>query len=143
MNGCLELRVRFAETDQMGIAHHSAYVVWLEAARIEWLRSIGLSYRQLENEGVSLGVSALEISYRAAARFDDVIRVDTGLTAARSRRLSFRYRIVRPSDDTLLASGCSHHTPTDRRGRSKRLPDAWLAPLLRHVVNWPHPARRI
>lgn len=131
--GMSELRVRFAETDKMGVAHHSAYVVWLEAARIEWLRSIGLSYRQLDSEGVSLPVSGIEISYRRAGYFDDTLRIGTELTTARSRRIEFRYRVERPLDGALLATGRTVHTPTDREGRAVRLPERWLAPLLGFV----------
>ena len=117
----------------MGIAHHSAYVVWMEAGRVEWLRERGLSYRQLEDEGVSLAVAGLELSYRAAARFDDEIEVVTTLLEARSRRFRFGYRLVRPADSTLLATGVSVHVPTDRSGRAIRLPDEWLQQLVSHV----------
>ncbi|MEX2536773.1 MAG: thioesterase family protein [Trueperaceae bacterium] len=126
---CTTLRVRFAETDQMGIAHHSAYVVWMEAARVEWLRERGLSYRQLEEEGVSLAVSGLELAYRAAALFDDEVEVEAKLIEARSRRFRFSYRLGRPVDATLLATGATVHVPTDRRGRAIRLPRDWLVRL--------------
>ena len=75
----MKLRVRFAETDQMGIAHHGAYVIWMEAARVEWLRGIGMNYRDLEAGGVSLAVSELQISYRHSAAFDDLLSVKTSL----------------------------------------------------------------
>jgi acyl-CoA thioester hydrolase len=125
----MRLRVRFAETDQMGIAHHSAYVVWMEAARVEWLRERGLSYRQLEEEGVSLAVSAIELSYRTAARFDDEIEIETHLVEARSRRFHFAYLLTRADDEALLATGASVHVPTDASGRALRLPEEWLRPL--------------
>ena len=125
----VRLRVRFAETDQMGIAHHSAYVVWMEAARVEWLRERGLSYRQLEEEGVSLAVSGLELSYRAAAEFDDEIEIETRLVEARSRRFRFEYRLTRPHDSALLANGATVHVPTDESGRAIRLPEMWLEQL--------------
>ena len=111
----------------MGIAHHSAYVVWLEAARVEWLRARGLSYREMEAGGVSLAVSGLELHYRASARFDDLLTVETTLTEARSRRFGYSYRILR--DDTLLATAATLHTPTDRQGRAVRLPEKWLSSL--------------
>lgn len=125
----MRLRVRFAETDQMGIAHHSAYVVWLEAARVEWLRARGLSYRRLEDEGVSLAVSALSLSYRAATRFDDELEIEARLEECRSRRVRFAYRLRRADDGALVAEGESVHTPTDRDGRAIRLPPAWLERL--------------
>ena len=113
----------------MGIAHHSTYVVWMEAGRVEWLRERGLSYRELEDEGVSLAVSGLELGYRTAARFDDEIEVETRLVEARSRRFRFTYRLVRTSDSALLATGATVHVPTDERGRAIRLPQEWLAEL--------------
>jgi acyl-CoA thioester hydrolase len=123
----LHLRVRFAETDQMGIAHHSAYVVWMEAARIEWLRERGMSYRQWEEEGVSLAVSGIELEYRTSAKFDDKLLIETKLVEAKSRRFRFEYLVRR--DATLLAKGSSLHTPTDRTGRAIRLPEQWFKAL--------------
>lgn len=131
------IRVRFAETDQMGIAHHSAYVVWCEAGRVEWLRHRGLSYRDMEDEGTSLAVSHVEIAYRAAARFDDELVVATRLEEARSRRVAFAYRITREGDGTLLATARSEHVPTDREGRAVRLTDRWLTPLREFLATDP------
>jgi acyl-CoA thioester hydrolase len=134
----VELRVRFAETDQMRIAHHAAYVVWLEAARVEWLCRHGLRYRDLEDQGVSLAVAAVEVRYRTPARFDDRLEVDVRLVELRSRRLRFAYRVDRLDDDggrTPLAHGATTHVPTTAAGRATRMPDAWLqaiAPLLAH-----------
>lgn len=113
----------------MGIAHHSSYVVWMEAARVEWLRERGLSYRQLEDEGVSLAVSSLSLSYRSASRFDDELEIVTALKEARSRRFRFAYRLLRTVDGALIAIGETFHTPTDRSGRAIRLPGQWLERL--------------
>jgi acyl-CoA thioester hydrolase len=134
----MELRVRFAETDQMRIAHHAAYVVWLEAARVEWLRHHRLRYRDLEDQGVSLAVAAVEVHYRTPARFDDRLAIDVRLVESRSRRLRFEYRVDRLDEDggrTPLAHGSTTHVPTTATGRATRLPEAWLqaiAPLLAH-----------
>ncbi|MEJ2356924.1 MAG: thioesterase family protein [Deinococcales bacterium] len=128
-NPVLYLRVRFAETDQMGIAHHSAYPVWMEAGRVQWLRAHGLDYRTMEEGGLSLSVSAMEVRYRQAARFDDLIAVTTTLVLVRSRLLRLEYRLERDHDGTLLATGATVHVPTDRRGRAVRLPEVWLTPL--------------
>ena len=127
----MQLRVRFAETDQMRIAHHAAYVVWLEAARVEWLRERGLRYRDLEDEGVSLAVAGLSVQYRAAARFDDLLTVDVRLVEARSRRLRFDYRVERADgpERVALALAETLHVPTDADGRAVRLPDGWLTAL--------------
>jgi acyl-CoA thioester hydrolase len=122
----MELRVRFAETDQMGVAHHATYAVWLEAARVEWLRDLGLSYRELEAQGVSLAVTGLDVRYRRAVRFDDRLRVEVVLEEVRSRRLRFGYRIVRVDDDAVAAEATTVHVPTDRSGAAMRLPEPWL-----------------
>lgn len=127
----MRLRVRFAETDQMRIAHHSSYVIWLEASRVEWLRDRGLYYRQLEDEGVSLAVSGLQLEYRAAARFDDELEVTASLVEARSRRFRFDYRVTRVADEALLARGSTVHVPTDPSGRATSLRGEWLTRLQR------------
>ncbi len=119
--------MRFAETDQMGVAHHAAYVVWLEAARVEWLRGHGLSYRDLEAEGVSLAVTAVEVAYRSAARFDDLLRIDVVLEEVKTRRLRFAYRLLQSDDARLVATAHTVHVPTDASGAAIRLPARWLA----------------
>lgn len=121
----LLLRVRFAETDRMGIVHHSRWAVWLEAARVEWLRERGLSYRELEDSGVSLAVTSLALSYRAPARFDDELAVMVQLREARSRRFRFSYRVLLLPDRELLAEGETVHVPVSSTGRAIRLPPAW------------------
>jgi acyl-CoA thioester hydrolase len=127
------VRVRFAETDQMGVAHHGAYVVWCEAGRVEWLRERGLSYRALEEEGVSLAVSELRLRYRRAVRFDDELEIETRLVALRSRGCSFSYALrLLPSGD-VVATGTSEHVATARSGGAVRIPDAWRARLERLV----------
>lgn len=148
----MRLRVRFAETDQMRIAHHAAYVVWLEAARVEWLRERGLRYRDLEDAGVSLAVAGLSLQYRAAARFDDELAIDVRLLEARSRRLRFGYRVARVDDvagdagvardaPVTLALGETLHVPTDAGGRAIRLPTAWLTTVARWLEPDPGASR--
>jgi acyl-CoA thioester hydrolase len=117
----------------MGVAHHGAYVIWIEAARVEWLRERGKSYRELEDSGVSLAVSGLVVRYRQAARFDDELEVQTWLGEARGRRVRFLYRIHRTNDGALLATAETEHVPTDRRGRAIRMPEPWLEVLRANV----------
>ncbi len=128
----LRLRVRFAETDQMGVAHHSAYIVWLEAARIEWLRERGLDYRRLEAAGVSLAVSGISVQYLRSSRFDDELDIAATMTELRSRRVRFRYAVSRAG--VTIATGDSLHTPVDANGRTVRLPGMWLEALQNHVL---------
>ncbi len=129
----MRLRVRFAETDQMGVAHHSSYVLWMEAARVEWLRERGISYVEMERSGVSLAVSSVNVSYRAAARFDDEIEVETKLVEGKSRRFRYVYRLTRANDNTLLATAETTHTPVERSGRAIRLSREWLGKLEPHL----------
>ncbi|NLG09315.1 MAG: acyl-CoA thioesterase [Deinococcales bacterium] len=131
----MKLRVRFAETDQMGVAHHSAYVVWLEAARVEWLRRRGLSYREMEEAGLSLAVSRLEVTYRAAVYFDDELTLVPRLESVRSRRVAYSYRVER--DGLLVATAVTEHVPTDRSGRATTVPARWLEPMLDLLANDP------
>lgn len=132
----LELRVRFGETDQMGVAHHSAYVLWFEAGRVEWMRQVGMSYRAMEDEGLSLAVAEMGVTYRAASRFDDLLEVTTRLVELRSRRLRFAYEVVRQRDAVLIATGSTMHVPTDRSGAAVRLPERWRAPLADQISTW-------
>ena len=124
-----DVRVRFAETDQMGVVHHSVYPVWFEAGRVEWMRQRDLSYRELEDSGISLAVSRLEVTYRAASRFDDLVRVESTMVSARSRHVVFEYRVTLQPGGSLVATGRSEHVPTDRSGRAVRLPESWLSQL--------------
>lgn len=123
------LRVRFAETDQMGIVHHSVHAVWLEETRVEWLRARGLSYRELEDSGVSLAVSELHVRYQRAARFDDLLGITARLQESRSRRFAFAYTITRLDDGQVIGTASTVHVPTDRTGRAIRMPGEWLTAL--------------
>lgn len=93
VNEC-RLRVRYAETDAAGLAHHGSFVAWLELGRVEWLRSIGHSYAELERSGFHLAVVELSIRYVRPAHFDDELIVRTGITRVRSREASFVYEVV-------------------------------------------------
>jgi acyl-CoA thioester hydrolase len=131
----MNLRVRFAETDQMGIAHHASYVVWLEAARIEWLRERGLSYRDIEAAGISLAVTQVAVNYKRSALFDDVLEVTASLILAKSRLFAFSYTLLRPADASLIATATTHHVSVNQAGRPSRLPAVWLEQLSKHVAS--------
>jgi len=100
----IELRVRYAETDQMGVAHHSHYIVWCEQARTDHMRVRGVSYRKLEEQGLLLPVVEAHVRYRQPARYDDLLRVQCWVRDARSRRVAFGYAIQRQDDGLLLAT---------------------------------------
>jgi acyl-CoA thioester hydrolase len=118
------VKVRFAETDAQGIAHHANYLIWFEAARIEYLGRFGGGYRQLQEEGIEALTLDAQVSYRAPARFDDRLTILTRCTDVRGARFRFEYRVER--DGTLIAEGSTGHACADARTlRPTRVP-AWL-----------------
>ncbi|MGB0678590.1 MAG: acyl-CoA thioesterase [Polyangiales bacterium] len=117
--------MRYAESDQMGIAHHASYVLWLEAARIEWLRHLGFCYRDMEAQGVLLPVTGLQIHYRAPARFDDVLQVPTELHELGHCRIVLGSQISRHRPDrgaVSIADAVVTLATVDAQGRPRRLP---------------------
>ncbi len=120
--GRFELRVRYAETDQMGRAHHAHYLVWCEAARTAFMRERGVSYAELEERGVRLPVSRIGVEYRQGVGYDELVRVETRVQAVRSRSVRFGYRILRVADGTLLATAETELVCTGAEGRPARLP---------------------
>jgi acyl-CoA thioester hydrolase len=118
----LPITVRYAETDAMGVVHHSSYIVWLEAARVEWLNQIGLPYTQVEAMGVAFAVVEVNFTYRAPARFGDRVEVEAWLEELASRTLRFRYQVWR--NETLLGEGYTRHLGQDPSGRAIRIPEA-------------------
>ncbi len=90
-----EVRVRYAETDQMGVAYHANYLVWCEVGRTDLIRHLDITYAEMERQGVRLAVADAQVRYQASARYDDVVRVETRLTSLRSRLLTFRYDLFR------------------------------------------------
>lgn len=130
-----ELRVRYAETDQMGVVYHANYLVWCEIGRTDFIRAQGTSYAQLEREGVLLAVSDAALRFHASARYDDPIRVYTRLASARSRAMTFAYRIVRADTNTLLVSGTTSLVSLSSSGRPVSLPLAMRRMLEAAISN--------
>lgn len=114
------MRVRYAETDQMGVAYYANYFVWFEVARTEWLRAAGLTYRELEAEGVMLPVIDARCEYKSPARYDDHLAVAAAARLVSPARLAFDYEVTGPTG--LLAVGSTVHATTDRTGRPIRIP---------------------
>jgi acyl-CoA thioester hydrolase len=123
-----KIRVRYDEVDRMGVVHHPRYLVYFEVARTELLRSVGGSYRALEDSGTLLVVVEAEVQYRRPASYDDVLTVRTRLESAGPVRLEFRYEIVR--DAVLVATGRTVLAAVDRAGRPKRIPESFAARVL-------------
>jgi acyl-CoA thioester hydrolase len=116
------IRVRYAETDQMGVVYYANYFVWFEVGRTGLLRDSGWSYREMEAEGVGLPVIEAHCDYRQPARYDDELEVRTKGTLVSPVRVEFTYDIVRSIDDASLATGRTVHAALDREGRPCRLP---------------------
>jgi acyl-CoA thioester hydrolase len=121
-----DVRVRYQETDRMGVVYHANFLVWFEVGRVEYLRALGASYRQLEEEGVYFPVLEVGCKYHRPARFDDLLQVRTRAERIRWARLRFHYQLVRVVDGTLLAEGWTTHAATDDQGSPRRLPEEVL-----------------
>nr|WP_321224637.1 thioesterase family protein [uncultured Psychroserpens sp.] len=102
----IQFRVRYGETDQMGVVYHGNYAQYFEIGRTEWLRSMGLSYRKMEEEGVMLPVVSLSINYKKSARYDDLIKVKTKLVKTPTVKIEFDYEILNENNE-ILATGNS------------------------------------
>ena len=118
----IEFRVRYAESDQMGVVYHANYLVWCEMGRTDHLRRLGHSYAEMERQGVYLAVSTVRIRFRAPARYDDRVRVRTRLTRLRSRAVTFDYRIENAETGVVLADAEIDLICTDREGATRKLP---------------------
>jgi len=123
------LRVRFCETDLMGIVHHATYLVYFEAGRVEWLRRRGITYADWTARGVHVPVASAEVQYRAPSRFDDVLAIETTLSKLRSVSLDYTYRILR--GDTLVAEGFTRLACIDASHKLLRIPEEIRETLLR------------
>lgn len=125
----INIRVRYAETDKMGVVYHANYFMWFEVGRCELLRTIGRSYREMEAEGIGLPVIEAHCEYKAAARYDDELQVKTWGKLLSPARVEFVYEISRPADSTVNAIGRTVHAAVDASGRPCRLP-AYIQDLL-------------
>ena len=120
------LRVRYAETDQMGVVYYANYMVWFEIGRTEFCRQHGFEYRDMErDDGLCIIVAEASCRYKASAHYDDEIIVKTCLRVSRRRVLVFGYEIIRLSDNVLLAEGETTHVIVNREGRPCALPDKY------------------
>lgn len=117
------VRVRYAETDKMGVVYYANYLIWFEVGRTDWLRDTGWTYRSMEEEGVQLPVIEAHCEYRHGARYDDEVEIRTSGRKLSPVRVQFEYEVVRAVDDTVLATGHTVHATIDRNGRPVRMPD--------------------
>ena len=124
-----EIRVRYAETDQMGVAYYANYLVWFEVGRAEFCRKKGFIYADLEKLGYRLAVTDAKCHYRNSARYDDLVIVRTRLKELNKRMISFGYQILRKDQEELIAEGETRHICLDTTNKPKSLPEAFLAQL--------------
>jgi acyl-CoA thioester hydrolase len=128
------IRVRYAETDQMGVVYYANYFVWMEIGRVELVRSLGLNYKELENtEGLFLSVVNSECRYVYPARYDQEIAIQTTVATANSRMVEFTYEIRQANSRKLLARGATKHVWLNRDMRPSRLPAQYQELL--HATN--------
>ena len=119
------VRVRYAETDQMGVAHHSNHLIWFEAGRVDYCRALGFEYKQMEIEDDSfIVVAEASCRYKRPARFDDILIVRTSVTESQRRTIRFAYEILNHANE-VIATGETLHVICDRLGRPKSLPDKY------------------
>ncbi|CAN5712434.1 MAG: acyl-CoA thioesterase [Acidobacteria bacterium] len=131
-----EIRVRYAETDQMGIVHNANYLIWFEVGRSDFCRARGFSYKEMEAEDNALMVVAESYCrYKSPAYYEDVLVVRTRVEEIRSRSLRFIYEIFRPADETLLAEGETLHLVTDENKKVRSLPESYKEKLLADEIS--------
>jgi acyl-CoA thioester hydrolase len=118
----LDVDVRFAETDLMGIVHHGVYAVWLEAGRISWMDAAGIPYTEVAQGGNHFAVTGLAISYRTPARFGQTVEITTRLVSLRSRQVSFAYEVRAKDDGSVLATATTEHICVDADAQMARIP---------------------
>ena len=121
------LRVRYAETDQMGVVYHSNHLIWFEVGRVELMRQMGFSYRDMEREdGRFIAVAEAQCRYRAPVFYDEEVMVRTRLKTVRESVIIFSYELRRVNDDVLLAEGETTHIVTDSNMKIAALPEKYL-----------------
>ncbi len=135
----IQFRVRYAETDQMGVVYHANYLIWCEVGRTDFIRARGMSYADIERSGVGLAVSDLEARFHGAARYDDLIRVRTTLAEVRSRSITFDYVITNAETNERLVSASTTLVSIDKNGRPVAIPPAVRALFHPH----PHPSHAL
>jgi len=133
----ITLRVNYSETDQMGVVYHANYLIWFDRARTELMRETGLTYKELERQGVYLAVSEVKLRYRAAARYDDLVRVRCWVRDLASRRVTFGYAVDEAESGELLATGETSLVSLTHQHTVTRIPGHVLA-LLKPI---PDPVR--
>ena len=129
------VRVRYAETDQMGVVYHSNYLIWFEVGRVELIRQMGLDYKKMEEEGCGIAVVDVHARYKAPARYDDELVIETRLLAARGAVVRFGYRILRIADGLLLCEGETMHVVVGMDMKKRSLPAKYAERFAAHLIS--------
>ena len=125
--GEIKLRVRYAETDQMGVVYHSNFVIWFEIGRVELMRQLGFRYRDMEkNDNCHIPVADLHVRYKEPAYYDDEIVIRTRLTDVHRSLLRFRYQVFRAGEELVLAEGETTHLVVDDQLKRRALPQKYV-----------------
>ena len=120
------VRVRYAETDQMGVVYHSNYLIWFEIGRVELMRALGFEYQKMETEDdCYIVVAEASCRYLLPARYDELLRIRTRISQAGNRIVKYSYELLRDSDNHLLATGATTHVICGRDGKAKQLPEKY------------------
>ncbi len=122
-------RVIYGDTDSGGVVYYANYLRYFEAARTEFMRERALSYKEIEGQGFIMPVVECQVRYKASARYDDLLLVETSLVEVKSRTCRFNYRVIRANDDKILVQGYTMHAVVDLDGRLTRFPEKYLAVL--------------
>ncbi|TYB77389.1 acyl-CoA thioesterase [Bizionia gelidisalsuginis] len=125
----IKIKVRYAETDQMGVVHHGNYALYLEIARIEWLRELGISYKKMEQDGIGLPVISLQVNYKKSAYYDDLLTVKTTLAKPPSARVEFDYIIVNNSGEIIATAKTVLAFVDMKKNRPTRPPQFFIEAL--------------
>ena len=130
INNEIKIRVRYGETDQMGVVYHGNYPQYMEVGRIEWLRSLGISYKKMEESGIMLPVISLNINYKLSAKYDELLKVKTILTKLPLAKIEFDYEIYNENDKIIAIGNTVLAFINKQTGKPTRCPDYILKKLV-------------
>ena len=137
-----KVRVRYAETDQMGMVYHANFLVWFEVGRVELMRALGVEYKEMEKEDdCHIVVADVHCRYHHSARYDDVLRIRTRIAESKNRVVVFSYEVIRDADGQVLANGETTHVICGSNGRPKLLPEKYRKIMVVAGVPEPHRSR--
>ena len=134
-----KVRVRYAETDQMGVVYHANFLIWFEVGRVELMRALGVEYKKMEKEDdCRIVVADVHCRYHDSARYDEELRIRTRIAESKNRVIVFSYEVIRDADGKVLANGETTHVICGSNGRPKLLPEKYRRIMVSAGVPEPH-----